>query len=426
MKFKLLSLILTLVLIEPCFSQCIGDCVNGAGKKGYHCGEYVGFFKNSMKEGQGKFTFSNGEIYEGEWRNDRPTTGKYTWKTGEFWVGGVWLKLNYEKFKSNVAPKGSGTLTLPNGEKFRLTYTSQKYSSFLLNGNFNWYYPNSCYKLSNNNIWVNGEFKSDGGFISRVELDRQNMIVQAQKAEAKYKREVESLKLAQQRVNLSLNYLPIEVNELIINSHKIGLVTTNGNHNTGGFVDFSSYSRKLKINNKDIPGFVIKNDVKYYNLSAIKAMSSQLRLKKWQVISLFKYQEYCDEPNKIGKNCFWCGGEKYVTGILSYNTCNACNYFTKEQRKFNPCSVCRNTQMVNVKKGRKKCTYCNGKGKEYADYSFWEILAKQLKLSSSLSIWCLNGDSSYSIADIFKDDKCEEVDSQLNEYMFFPLFVKKE
>jgi hypothetical protein len=427
MKYKIIFYIFFITLFKPSYSQCTGDCKNGAGKKEDHFGKYVGFFKNSLKEGYGKFTFSNGEIYEGQWQNDRPTKGKYTWKTGEYWDGGVWLKLNYKNFSSNVVPNGNGILTLPNGDKYRLMYASKTYTPYSLGGTFDWFYPQSCYKLNANGIWIEGEFKSDEGFVSRVELRRRKTIAEAKKAEAKYRREVEEFKLAQQRVNLSnLNYLPIEVNELNINSHKIGLVTTAGTRSTGGFIDFAKFSEIIKINNSHIPGFVMKNGIRYYNLSAIKAITSQLRAEKWHLITLSKYQEYCDELNKIGENCFNCEGKKYKNGILSYNTCNACNYFTNEQRKFIPCSVCRNTRMVNVVRGRVKCWSCAGKGKHYRDYSFSKILAEQLTISYPLRIWCVNGNSSFSIAEFLENDKCDEVSYQSIENMFFPLFIEKE
>jgi hypothetical protein len=33
-------------------------------------GTYEGQFENGRKNGRGRFTFPNGEIYEGEWKDD--------------------------------------------------------------------------------------------------------------------------------------------------------------------------------------------------------------------------------------------------------------------------------------------------------------------------------------------------------------------
>ena len=46
----------------------------GQGKQTFLSGDvYEGAFKNGYREGQGKYTFANGDVYyEGEWKNDDP------------------------------------------------------------------------------------------------------------------------------------------------------------------------------------------------------------------------------------------------------------------------------------------------------------------------------------------------------------------
>ena len=72
-------------------------------------GKYLGKIRNGVPEGQGTFTFSDGEKYEGEWKDgNEHGQGTYTspdgikyegeWKDGEF--------------------HGQGTLSFPDGGKY--------------------------------------------------------------------------------------------------------------------------------------------------------------------------------------------------------------------------------------------------------------------------------------------------------------------
>ena len=72
-------------------------------------GKYLGEIRNGVPEGQGTFTFSDGEKYEGEWKDgNEHGQGTYTspdgikyegeWKDGEF--------------------HGQGTITFPDGGKY--------------------------------------------------------------------------------------------------------------------------------------------------------------------------------------------------------------------------------------------------------------------------------------------------------------------
>jgi hypothetical protein len=54
---------------------------------------YEGDFKDNKKDGKGTFTFANGRKYEGHWKNDeRHGKAKYTCKDGDYgkgeWVDG--------------------------------------------------------------------------------------------------------------------------------------------------------------------------------------------------------------------------------------------------------------------------------------------------------------------------------------------------
>jgi TPR repeat protein len=59
--------------------SCIGDCINGQGKYTYTNGEtYSGDFKNSMREGHGTYIYADGSKYVGEWKNGDPVEARST------------------------------------------------------------------------------------------------------------------------------------------------------------------------------------------------------------------------------------------------------------------------------------------------------------------------------------------------------------
>lgn len=427
MNHKIFLILIFGSFMSSGYSQCIGDCANGAGKKEYSCGTYVGFFKNNVREGHGTFTFSNGEKYDGEWRNDRPTTGTFYWNSGEVWNGEVWLKLNNENFNSNFAPRGVGILSLNNGEKYRLTYTSLTYTSFLINGEFKWYYPQVCFKIGVNGELTEGEWIESEGFVSRSELENRQKIARLERARAAYNKEVESIELAQRSANsINLSNYPIDMYSFIVNSHDLGLVTTQGTRSIGALIDFSNYSLNIKSNFNVIPGFIMMDGIPYYNRAAVEKITMQLNTENWEIISTAKYGQYCNELNSIGENCSVCDGERKYDAIISYDMCGVCNYWTDEQRKYNPCSNCRNSRRVNVRWGKKLCWKCEGTGKKFDDYSFRKSLPEALISLEPIKLWCINEHSDFSVTEINNKDESKEIVSDLNNYMFFPLLVQKK
>ena len=55
-------------------------------------GKYLGEIRNGVPEGQGTFTFSDGEKYEGEWKGGKEWNGKLYGKDGKIirkFVNGV-------------------------------------------------------------------------------------------------------------------------------------------------------------------------------------------------------------------------------------------------------------------------------------------------------------------------------------------------
>jgi hypothetical protein len=61
----------------------------GKGKMIYNNGDmYEGDWKNDKMEGYGKFIYNNGDIYEGDWKdNKREGHGKYIYSNGNIYEG---------------------------------------------------------------------------------------------------------------------------------------------------------------------------------------------------------------------------------------------------------------------------------------------------------------------------------------------------
>ena len=76
--------------VEDPTTGCIsGDCENGFGKFIYSDGDiYEGNFKSSYRHGQGKYVYIEGDIYDGIWVwSDRQGLGYYQWPSGNEYIG---------------------------------------------------------------------------------------------------------------------------------------------------------------------------------------------------------------------------------------------------------------------------------------------------------------------------------------------------
>ena len=87
-----------------------GNCVNGQGTFTYANGnKYVCEYKDGQINGQGTYTYANGNKYVGEWKdNKRNGQGTYTYANGDKYVG---------ELKDNKR-NGQGTFTWANGDKY--------------------------------------------------------------------------------------------------------------------------------------------------------------------------------------------------------------------------------------------------------------------------------------------------------------------
>ena len=89
--------------------ECVqGNCKNGQGTYTWSDGQkYVGEFKDDKFNGQGTLTFANGNKYVGEFKDDeREGQGTFTFANGNKYVG---------EFKDDKR-EGQGTFTFANGK----------------------------------------------------------------------------------------------------------------------------------------------------------------------------------------------------------------------------------------------------------------------------------------------------------------------
>ncbi len=96
---KALTILFTTIITINSFAQenktgCVsGDYENGK-KDGYGIStigsgisKYKGYWQNDEKNGNGKEIFSNGNMYEGEYKDDAFLKGTYTFKSGHKYIG---------------------------------------------------------------------------------------------------------------------------------------------------------------------------------------------------------------------------------------------------------------------------------------------------------------------------------------------------
>ena len=85
----------TPVEIKNYKTECIeGDCINGQGTYTFSNGnKYIGQFKDGKPNGRGTYTYGKfskfvGDIYEGEFKNGMMSGhGLYTWPSGKRYDG---------------------------------------------------------------------------------------------------------------------------------------------------------------------------------------------------------------------------------------------------------------------------------------------------------------------------------------------------
>jgi len=92
---------------------------NGTGKMTYRNGDtYNGSWENDMKHGHGVYTWNNGCVYDGDYKNDK-RNGAGTFKnwTGTIYNGELWTGEYYGLHVNNIF-EGYGKFTITNGDVF--------------------------------------------------------------------------------------------------------------------------------------------------------------------------------------------------------------------------------------------------------------------------------------------------------------------
>ncbi|MET2986467.1 MORN repeat-containing protein [Aureibaculum conchae] len=131
------------VIIEECIA---GNCANGKGTMQYQTGVYEGYWKSGLRDGEGKYTWANGDVYEGQWMQDkRHGMGTYVWNDGSKYKG------NY----SHGIRSGYGIYYYTNGTIYEGTWQNN-----LKHGIANFYYKES---VNIGGKYINNEYVSGTG-----------------------------------------------------------------------------------------------------------------------------------------------------------------------------------------------------------------------------------------------------------------------
>lgn len=104
-------------------TNCIsGNCVNGFGKYIFPNGDiYEGNYVNEKKEGQGTYTIKDGDVYTGQFANGKfDGQGTYTYKSGNVYTG------QFAKGDIN----GQGTYSYKNGDVYVGQFTDGKFNGY--------------------------------------------------------------------------------------------------------------------------------------------------------------------------------------------------------------------------------------------------------------------------------------------------------
>jgi len=192
----IIFLFVTFTITNNTKSQCIsGDCVNGNGKKLYSNGDsYEGEFKNGETNGYGKLSYVDGSSYEGEF-NDGQTIcrGVVTHKDG-YQLAGNWknnVQVGYAFIKLTSGEILEGTIndnqlktkTVIITDENREKYNFQAYLNLKKTQNQNQttdFQINNNIRISDNNsnseLKLEGKYKSDYSLAIQLKIRQDNLM----------------------------------------------------------------------------------------------------------------------------------------------------------------------------------------------------------------------------------------------------------
>ena len=109
MKKIIFHAVIFLFWCNTTFANCVGNCTDGFGKFTDSNGDkYEGMWKNNLLNGLGTYTWANGDQYIGNHANGKGNgQGTFIWTYGDKYVGGV----------KDDQLNGQGTYTWANGDK---------------------------------------------------------------------------------------------------------------------------------------------------------------------------------------------------------------------------------------------------------------------------------------------------------------------
>ena len=118
MKKIIFHAVIFLFWCNTTFANCIGNCTDGFGTYTDSNGDkYEGMWKNDLINGLGTYTWASGDQYIGNHVNGKGNgQGTFIWVSGDKYVGDV---------KDDLL-NGQGTYTWPNGDKYVGTFKNDK------------------------------------------------------------------------------------------------------------------------------------------------------------------------------------------------------------------------------------------------------------------------------------------------------------
>lgn len=148
MKKIIFHAVIFLFWCNTTFANCVGNCTDGFGTYTDSNGDkYEGMWKNGDLNGLGTYTWSTGDQYIGNHLNGKGNgQGTYIWVIGDKYVGDI---------KDDLLD-GQGTYTWPTGEKYIGTFKNDKRDG---QGTYIW--PNGDKYIGNH---VNGKRNGQGTF----------------------------------------------------------------------------------------------------------------------------------------------------------------------------------------------------------------------------------------------------------------------
>lgn len=195
----LIFLFVTFTITNNTKCQCIsGDCVNGNGKYLYSTGDtYEGEFKNGRANGYGKTIHTDGSTFEGEYNNGQTNgrgviTHKDNYQLAGNWINNMQVGYAFIKLPSGEILEGTikdnqlNTKTVIITEGNRERYNFQAYLNSIKSQKQTTDVQSNNFELSKNNpiseLELDGKYKSDYSLAIRMKISHDNLLYEKLKS----------------------------------------------------------------------------------------------------------------------------------------------------------------------------------------------------------------------------------------------------